>query len=522
MTASPLPNIPGLDTDKLSQEEMASLVQLLFEQEKAREGDKLALYAPHAGRDGRPGQVHFHQSKAKIRMIITGNRWGKTTAAVVEAIWIALGVHPYNHSIPVPNRGKIYGESYSALQDSVMMKFEEWLPKKYLDPKKPYEKNQLGQITAVNFRNGSKIKFGTYDQQEKKAESSNWHYVAFDEPPPRELYIANLRGLVDFGGIMWFSMTPLSEAWIFDELYEPGLNGTKAYIDVFEGDSYDNPHVPRDALDLFASELTEQEKAVRIHGKFRKLAGLVIDTYDPFLSDIEPFLLDESFVIYEGIDPHPAKPNAALYKAVDRDGSRFAVAEVWFDGGIYDFGIECAIMRRELRKNGARFIESVSDTSLNQKDMMFKINQRQEFNRALMDMGESIMPLMANKKDQLFPTIQKLRDLFRPIQRDPTDVRVLSPTEFLFKGMVPRYKWELAHHQWPKDAQGNQKPMDKMNDMIACSRYIESRAPEFKTPGADKLLVRNRPGAYGRMSFEERMLQQMTEKASKYHPERRF
>ncbi len=486
------PDIAGL-----SHEALVELVQLLDEQEKAHEEDKIGLYKPH------PGQEAFHRSKAKIRLIVTGNRFGKTTAAVMEAIWLALGIHPY-HKIQVPNRGKLYAESYSSFMESMVYKFQEWLPQKYLDKKKPITKNPLGQITGYNFANGSTIRIGTYDQQEGKAESSNWHYVGFDEPPTRQLYVANLRGVIDFGGLMWFSMTPLSEPWIFDELYEPGLQHAKKYIEVFEGDSRDNPHLDKESLQIFMDELTPAEFDVRVKGKFKKLQGLVIDTYDPFISDIDPFEIDERFVLYEGIDPHPSKPNAALWKAVDPDGFRYSVAELWFDGGIYDFGLEIAAARQELCKHGARLVDSVADTSLNQKDMAFKINQRDELCRALRESGELVTPVMVNKTQGLFASIQKLKDMFRPVILNSETPEIKRPHEYLFKGQCPRYKWELLHHQWPKEASDSQKPIDKNNDLIACSRYIETRAPKFVTPGQTGI-IRRPKDAYRRLTYDERV-----------------
>ena len=484
-----------VDLSKMSRYEMERFAKELIEQERAYEDNKLGNYKPHEG------QRRFHASNKKVRLIVAGNRFGKTTASFLEAVQIALGIHP-SKKIPIPNRGKLYGESYAAIEETFKLKIEEWVPHKFLDPRKPFIKNQLGQLMGVNFANGSLIKFGTYDQEEKKAESSNWNYCAFDEPPPRNIYIANLRGTVDNGGLMWFSMTPLREPWIFDDLYEPGLKGEKPYIEVFEGSSYDNPYLPKEHIDLFAAELSEEEREVRILGKFRKLQGLVIDTYDPFLSDIDPFELDEGFSIYEGIDPHPRKANCALYKAIDKDGFRYSVGEISFDGGIYDFGKKLAQMRKELTGGGAQLIASVADSSLNQKDMMFKINQRDELIRSLREEGEVVFPVVAQKKDWLGPGIQKLRDLFRPVFHPGLGKKM--PMEYLFKSCVPRYKYELGHYQWPKDPLDQAKPIAKHNEFVDASRYIESLAPTYVTPGKQKLFVKCNQGAYSRLNLEDR------------------
>lgn len=483
--------------------ELIEVIKLLDAQLEAYENNKLALYKPHDGHGGfdetsTNGQIGFHKSKKQIRLLVAGNRSGKSEALVMESIWLALGTHPY-HKIPVPNKGKLYGDTFPIItMETFGPKFKKWLPKSVLDSSKPYIRSAQGHLVGINFANGSRVTFGAYQQEAGTSEGGDFDWVGFDEPPPRNIYIANLRGIVDRGGLMWFSMTPLREAWIYDELWVPGVDGTKDYIECFNWSSYDNPYINKSTLDILAAECTPQEREVRIEGLFKKLQGVVIDTYRPEYSDIEPFELDENFVIYEGLDPHSAKPNAALWKAVDRNGFRYACAELDFDGGIYDFGVEIAKVRRRLTANGAKFIKSISDTSVNTEDWQFKINMRDELNRALRDQGETILPLMAAKKNWLDPGIKKLRDLFRPIQQ-ASENNLLMPTEYLFRRNVPKYKYELMHYQWPENiTTANVKPIPKWNERVDCSRYIESIAPKFVTPGEQALFVHTYNGAYRR------------------------
>ena len=472
---------------KRSKEELIRVIELLDSQIEACDNDKLRKYKPHAIQD------RFHRSGKRIRLFVAGNRIGKTASSVMESIWLATGLHPY-HPIKIPCKGKLYAVSYGKVVETILPKLEQYLPKSVL-AKKAFDKNERGQIVGVNFATGSKVRIGSYDQALMKAEGSDYDFVGFDEPPSRDLYVAEMRGLVDRNGLMWFSMTPLSEAWIFDDLWIQGMTGEKDYIDCFSGSSYDNPYIDKESVAFFASELTNEEKAVRIEGQFRRLQGLVIKTFDSTLGEVEAFPLTSKFSIYEGLDPHTEKPNCALWKAIDADGFRYAVKELKFDGGIYDFGQELAAYREELREQGAEVICSISDTSLNQKDMQFKINMKDELCRSLRDAGESVMPMMANKRNWLDAGIKKLIDLHRPIDRGGWK----SPTEFLFKDCVKSYKYELLHYQWPKNLSREiVRPIPKFNEMIDCSRYIESVAPKFRTPG-ESGLVRTYNGAYSRL-----------------------
>jgi len=57
-----------------------------------------------------PDAEAFHQSDARLRLLIGGNRSGKTSTAVAEAGMIAMGVHPYNEHPKTD--GLIYAVGY--------------------------------------------------------------------------------------------------------------------------------------------------------------------------------------------------------------------------------------------------------------------------------------------------------------------------------------------------------------------------------------------------------------------------
>jgi hypothetical protein len=64
----------------------------------------------------------------------------------------------------------------------------------------------------------------SFKHAQLSAESSYWDFIHFDEPCPRELFIAHKRGLVDRNGKFWFNCTPISEVWINDEFCPPRQN----------------------------------------------------------------------------------------------------------------------------------------------------------------------------------------------------------------------------------------------------------------------------------------------------------
>jgi len=347
------------------------------------------------------------------------------------------------------------------------------------------------------------------------------HNCGFDEPPKHELWVGNFRGIVDNKGIIWITATPLSEPWIYDELWLKGLSGEKPYVKCFRGKSSDNKHIPKEMLDLYFAEIPDEMKPVRFNGEFSKLSGLVINTYNPMLSDIDEFELDANYAIYEGIDPHSNKPHAVLWKAVDRDGFRYTVREMNFDGTMAEFALKLSEVREDLERHGAKVVRSVIDSAVNQKDFILKTNVYKELCNELNKLKSPVIPKIAVKgKGSLDETITRLKDLYRPavikkvdtkkveedIAADPymteiygidniikTNTKTLEikvPKQYIFKDRCPMYRKELLRYRWPKDSGDKDvvKPVDDNNEFISCDRYIEQLNPRWIELGTSRLI----------------------------------
>ena len=61
--------------------------------------------------------------------------------------------------------------------------------------------------------NGSSIDLQSYDQDVALFESADYDWAAFDEPPPRPIWVAVQRGLTDRRGPSWIAMTPLKATY---------------------------------------------------------------------------------------------------------------------------------------------------------------------------------------------------------------------------------------------------------------------------------------------------------------------
>ena len=261
----------SLDIEALTEEEL----NLLLANVESVSNDADRMYIPH------PAQLEFHTVDNKIRALFGANRSGKTDAGVNEARMHSTGQYPDWYPMALrlsgPNMGRIVVTDYKKGAGEVL----EPKLKRWFDPADIIKIDRsVGNISKVYVRHitGGVSTFDvmTHEQDTNTFEGWSGHWAWFDEPPPRDKYIATLRGLVDFNGRLWITATPISEPWLFDEIV---LNtARKAWHKAVS--IYENPHLTKKGIEELAVSLTPEEKEARIHGKFLHLTGRVYKDLD--------------------------------------------------------------------------------------------------------------------------------------------------------------------------------------------------------------------------------------------------
>jgi len=203
------------DISLLGDDELARLCEVKEELE-ARERDYGILYYKAF-----PHQELFHKSQKKVRMIGGGNQSGKSLCSTVEGMQLSLGIHPYR-KMSIPNKGRVVANDIKkGLGEIISTLYSKFLP---MSEVKRIKKYPGGEISKVEYRNGSQVDFLTYEQDTKAFEGWTGNWVQWDEPMPREKYIASLRGLIRYKGITWMAMTPLkSRGYMTRYTRKPGL-----------------------------------------------------------------------------------------------------------------------------------------------------------------------------------------------------------------------------------------------------------------------------------------------------------
>jgi hypothetical protein len=373
-------------------ETLARLTELRQENERLsrakalRQSYGINFYVPHAKQD------KFHTAGDKTgRYCRTGNRGGKTKCGAAEDVsWCLGGRVFYRNSFDVVDgKQNVVRRHVGGLNDPLVTKgipqfpvkgllvvadwdkakdiftnrdgsYETWGELFQLIPREALGKVHLsrgGHVDQINIKRLTEFGGGestlmidtveSFKHSKMSQESSDFDFLHYDEPAPRNMFVANSRGLVDRRGKYWFNCTPIDEMWINDLFSPPGQHvvksadaglefGTKFII---TWSIYDNPYNTPEGIAEFESNLTREEKACRLDGLPLAFAGLV---YKEFIYDLHVLcdvpvgwedyhLPPKDHTIRVAWDVHQRIPQAVLLTATAPNGEVFVYDELFFD-----------------------------------------------------------------------------------------------------------------------------------------------------------------------------------------------
>lgn len=230
-------------------------------------------------------QRPWFQTEKKITTLIKGNQVGGTTCAVVRMLSACLGTWPLSLGGVVPadwnlirirERPGMYllmGQSFTkTIPEIILPKLREFIHPSMLS-RKP-KKHSTGVPYIFYFKSGAELHLGSYDQPAESFEGPLWNGICFDEPPPREVYISCRRGTMRTKGWIMFTMTPLKNMWVYDEVHLPAMNGKLQDVAAFEAHSHLNcvkcnpgqGHIDHHEMEAFFATLSPAERRAREMG----------------------------------------------------------------------------------------------------------------------------------------------------------------------------------------------------------------------------------------------------------------
>lgn len=422
-------------------------------------------------------------SEAETTAFFGANRSGKTTAGAIKAVIHSTGRYPewwQAKKYYRPTVGRIFAQDWNRGVPTVIKKLKAWMPKDayYQLPRK----NGMPQESwwAIKHAGGGVSVFDimTYESDPDSAEGWDGDWIWFDEPPPRDMYIAAVRGLVDNEGLCWFSLTPLKEPWLFDEIYSSkNPNVFSVVCDMRHNLERVNPlsgekiGLSEAAIRKFEMKLTEEERETRAHGKFRYLAGRIWKEWDRDIHTFDRFQMwpvdRRKGILVAGepplhwpramfLDPHDRMPHALLWVACDETGDYWAYREGWLEDSLLkDIVLHCKRVETNTKE---RIAVRVMDPNFGPKEYgNTGLTVRDEIEKAAREELYSMRFVFGNDNKELgrkefsallrFDHTKPISFLNHPKFRAANDLK-----EFIYQ--VEHYIWDdfkLAQDRDPKE-----------------------------------------------------------------------
>jgi len=292
--ANPLDNV-----SQHSRQEMLDLQRELA----SRQLESVRLYRPNAN------QKPFHDDMASERIVLGGNRSGKTTAAMLEFAWAVTGTHPVEGKYPKENgtavvvgadwrhigmvcvRGLFKAGAFKIIQDAHTKEWRAYDPvadkarESEAKPSPPlipprmiknisWVLKSAGYMQSCELTNGWQIYF--FSSEGDPPQGYRAHLAWIDEDLSSEsTWLAELQArLADYKGRLVWSATPHSKNDALfglceraDKAAEEGHSNPKKFVLRF----LDNEHISKEARALAVEQWAAQGEEVlrmRAEGEF--------------------------------------------------------------------------------------------------------------------------------------------------------------------------------------------------------------------------------------------------------------
>lgn len=381
-------------------------------------------------------QIEFHASDARGRLVIGGNRSGKTVAGAAEAVMRLCGMHEHYNKHRTPIRGRAVGVDFDKGVNQIMMpEIARWMPPSMLI-NGSWEASYSRGDRVLTLENGSTLEFMSYDQDVDKFAGTSRHFVWFDEEPPEDIFNECLARLIDTGGDWWLTMTPLIDmSWTLDRIYTPGITEKDPNIEVFEVSTSQNVHVNSAEIEILTMGMTDEQKEARLHGKYMTYTGTIYGSVIADTTFVEPYVESDRWPLLEKwghfgmLDHGYRNPTAFLLGAFDADG-RIIIYDEYYETNRLVKENALAILSR-IRELGLvnKLEYIVADPSIRNKDPIGGGSIYQEYSE------HGLYMTLANN------------DVSAGINR--VSSRLKNKQLYIAKNCV-NLRWEINRYRWDK------------------------------------------------------------------------
>jgi len=259
------------------------------------------------------GQIRALKSKARYVAMIAGTGGGKTSFI---PIWIATQIAQDPQADYM-----VVSPTYNMLTNILMPRMMEML-------------EQTGGTfraleRAYHLRGGGRVFFASADRP-YSLEGVHVKAVALDEAGQmkRQVWEVAQRRVGFYNGKILIATTPYGLNWLKTEVYDKWKAGDPNY-EVIQFPSITNPAYPKHEYERAQRELPEWMFRMFYRGEFTRPEGLVYQDFDASVHLIAPFDIPKEWVRVIGMDFGYNNPMAAVWIAIDGDGTCYVYREYY-------------------------------------------------------------------------------------------------------------------------------------------------------------------------------------------------
>jgi phage terminase large subunit-like protein len=419
-------------------------------------------YVPHEK------QLRFHQSEARRKLYIGGNRAGKTVGGAVEMDMRLTGKHRWRDLRPPPISARVVAVDFDhGVEKIVKPEIARWLPPSELI-NGSWEDSYSKQLKTLTLANGSTLEFMSYEQEVEKFAGTSRDAVWFDEEPPKDIYTECLLRTLDVAGDVWITMTPIEGmTWVYDDLYLAAA--TDPMIEVIEVDVTENPHINAAEIDALFSGMDSDDKDARRHGRFVQVGGLIYKQFGDH-NLLDPFIPPREWLHVASLDHGLNNPTAWLWAAVNRDGDIVIYDEHYYSGEVVSW--HAAEVHKKNLSHGRVPDYYVGDPSIRNSDPITGTSVQIEY----VKYG---IPVILGNND-VHAGINLVSSRLR------LDERTHRPRLFITRNCVntireiQRYRWATwASKKHIREKNKKEEPHKKDDHAMDSIRYLVASRPEM-------------------------------------------
>ena len=440
-----------------------------------------------------PKLKSFHESYKRERLIIGGNRSGKTHAGCWEVLACALNFNKYKNIFKdwkgsKKKVGWIVSISNEVQRDIVQDKLQLLMP--------PNEVSHIVKRDSgrdfwdiIYFKNGNELHFKTAEQNRRKFQGASIDFCWIDEEIPEDIFNEVKMRLLDKNGYLWITLTPL-EGYSYIEDYREKVERYPDKIGIWELDTRENYYLNEETIDRITFGMTEEEKLIRLTGSGNKESERVyppLARSDFYIPRKDIYINPDTDVTIAGLDLGVNDPTAMLVAKIDNLNNVIIFDEYYETGKLIpQAGREIGMKLKPLKN----FLYLVIDVSVLRRDPITGKSYLEILRQALGEVGiTNINILMSGKEKSIFTGISIVHQYL-----DNT-LRHRGREMLLVSDKCQKLLWEARRYKW-KDIGKAKGSADHLLDAL---RYMLERRPKpYMEDYVKREIINDKPRAFWR------------------------